>query len=153
MPFEDRHAALVLSWAQDDTELDYWASLSERPAPSVFGQWLSEPDTYGRLLLDERPVAYGELWVSGPESEVELARILVAPESRGRGVGRELVACLVAEARGHQVSSAWVRVVSSNEPALRCYVGAGFSRVPAELERALNVVQPREYRWLRLELA
>ncbi|MGI3223421.1 GNAT family N-acetyltransferase [Streptomyces sp. GTA36] len=45
-----------------------------------------------RLLVeDERPVAYGELWFDAEEDEVELARIIVAPDARGRGLGRVLV--------------------------------------------------------------
>ena len=152
-PFEHRHAALVLSWAQDPEELDHWASLSERPSPAIFGEWLAERDTHGRLLVGEQPVAYGELWVSGAESEVELAHILVSPSARGQGVGRALTEALVEEARAHEVSSAWVRVVPANEAALRCYDAAGFSPVSVERERELNRIQPRAYRWLCRELS
>jgi GNAT superfamily N-acetyltransferase len=152
-PFENRHAALILSWAQGLKELDFWASLSDRPTPAVFDEWLSEPDAHGRVLVGEQPVAYGELWISEAESEVELAHILVSPGARGQGVGRALAEALVEEARTHKVSSAWVRVVPANAPALRCYEAAGFSPVSVERERELNRLQPRAYRWLCRELS
>src|SRR5678809_255129 len=51
------------------------------------------------LVADGIPVGYGETWVDDDEREVELARIIVAPPARGRGLGRELTRLLVTEAR------------------------------------------------------
>ena len=150
--FDEQYAAQVLGWAESAEVLDRWASFSERPTPEIFQRWLSDADTHGYLLVDGEPTAYGELWVSEADGEVELAHLLVAPSHRGRGVGRALVEALVEKARAFTVPTAWVRVVESNEPALRCYRGAGFSRAQPEQERTFNDGQPRAYAWLSREL-
>ena len=151
-PFDRSHAELVLSWARSPIELTFWASLVERPTPAIFDQWLAEPDAHGYVLLMDAPVAYGELWVSDSESEVEFAHILVSPNHRNRGVGRKLVQLLVDEAAGFLVAMAWVRVVPENEAAIRCYSRAGFAPVPSDQRAEFNAGQPRAYRWLSRRL-
>jgi GNAT superfamily N-acetyltransferase len=149
-PFDPSHAALVLSWARTPVELSHWASLAGPPTPEIFSRWLADPDTRGRLLIADAPVAYGEVWESG--DEIELAHILVAPAHRSRGVGRRFVQLLVAEACASRGSSAWVRVVPGNEAALRCYGGAGFERASDDRQAELNAGQPRVYVWLSRRL-
>ena len=151
-PFDQSHAALVLSWARTPVELSSWASLLEPPTPAIFEQWLADPDSHGHLLFADIPVAYGELWVSESEDEIELAHILVSPNHRNRGVGRKLVQLLVNEATAFSTSSIWARVVPENEAATRCYSGVGFRPVSEDLQAELNAVQPRAYRWLSLGL-
>jgi len=149
-PFEGDHAPTILGWASNDTELGNWASLTARPSSSIFTDWHADADVHAYVLHDDDvPIAYGEIWVSREDDEVELARILVSPLARGRGVGRALVEQLLDAARAHDVSNAWVRIVPDNEPAIRCYRSAGFEPVSVELEQAFNAPQPREYRWLR----
>ena len=127
IPFDQSHAALVLSWPRTPQELSYWAALSETPPLTIFGEWLADPDSYGWLLVSDVPVAYGELWVSEADDEVELAHILVSPHHRNQGVGRKLVRLLVEEAIRFGVSTAWVRVVPENQAAIRCYSAVGFA--------------------------
>ncbi len=43
------------------------------------------------VATDGRLVGYGELWLDAEENEVKLARLIVAPELRGRGLGQRLV--------------------------------------------------------------
>ncbi|WP_375296080.1 GNAT family N-acetyltransferase [Saccharothrix sp.] len=101
----------------------------------------------GRARLEHagRPVGYGELWLD--ECETELARLIVAPSVRGRGVGRDLVRHLTALAlvRGPNV---FMRVHPANAAALRCYRGAGFVDVDPALAEEWNVAQPVSYVWL-----
>lgn len=151
-PFRPEHAALVAGWAETAEDLDRWASLDEPATAQTFAAWLDDPEVSAWMLIDDRPVAYGELWVSHADDEVELGRLLVAPADRGRGVGRAFVTLLVAQAGQLGVSQAWVRVVRDNAPALRCYESAGFARTPPEHEAQLNAPQPRSYRWLRRAL-
>ena len=151
-PFIPAHGDLVAGWAATPLDLDRWSSLDRAPTAETFAGWLAEPGTHARLLIGDRPMAYGELWVSEEEDEVEFARLLVAPDCRSRGVGRTLVRLLVEGSRGLPISTAWVRVVPENVAALRCYTAAGFSHASIEVEAQLNAVQPRSYRWLSLTL-
>ena len=56
----------------------------------------------------------------------ELARILVDPALRRRGIGRRLTALLGERARAAGFVDVWLRVVPDNEPALAAYRAAGF---------------------------
>ena len=124
------------------------AALSETPPLTIFGEWLADADSYGWLLVSDVPVAYGELWVAEADDEVELAHLLVSPHHRSQGVGRKLVRLLVEEAIRLGVSTAWVRVVPDNQPAIHCYSAAGFTRASDEVQSELNAPQPRDYCWL-----
>jgi ribosomal protein S18 acetylase RimI-like enzyme len=95
-------------------------------------------------------VAYGELWLDDEEGEVELARLLVSPERRGRGVGRALVRELVDRARNThpELSDVILRVRPENAQAIRAYVAAGFVDVPADEQATWNAGQRFAYHWM-----
>ncbi len=58
----------------------------------------------------------GEVWLDDEEEEVELARLIVAPSHRGRGIGRQLVSELVELARAGY-PDVFVRVHPDNAAA------------------------------------
>lgn len=63
LPFTAAHAATVTDWQRD-------------------------ADARARVLVEDGTVVgYGELWLDDEEDEVELARLIVAPDTRGKGVG------------------------------------------------------------------
>ncbi|MGZ8566300.1 MAG: GNAT family N-acetyltransferase [Actinomycetota bacterium] len=148
--YEPRFAATIVAWARPAEELDAWASLTEG-RPNVFDRWHAEPGVHPYVLaVDEQPVAYGEVWEDREEDEAELARVIVAPSMRGRGLGRTLITMLAVEARRMGFVDIWVRVEPSNAAALACYGAAGFERTDADEEAAFNTGQPRVYVWMRL---
>jgi [ribosomal protein S18]-alanine N-acetyltransferase len=142
----------MLGWIASADELEAWASRRDFPLRrEVLAEWHRDPEVHPYLLLAaaERLCAYGEVWEDRAEDEAELARIVVAPSERGRGLGRALVRLLTAEAAAMGFRDVWVRVVPWNAPALACYEGAGFARTTAEEEERFNRGQPYEYVWLR----
>lgn len=146
-PIGADQAAEVAGWAQPGAETVRWCGLAEVTAETVAG-WGAAADVlpYG-LVEDGRLVGYGELWTD--DDEVELARIIVAPDARGRRVGRRLATLLGAEAaRLHP--AVYLRVHPDNAPARRCYLGAGFVPVPAAEAAEWNRDQPVAYDWLQL---
>jgi ribosomal protein S18 acetylase RimI-like enzyme len=149
--FDLASAPAVSSWARTAQEVQAWCSQSEAPVPpDVVAGWSQAPDVLAYLLVDgAEPIGYGELWVDDEEAEVELARLIVEPAHRGRGVGRDMVARLVQKAMHHH-SSVLMRVHPDNLAARRCYAAAGFTRVPAEDEVAWNQGQPVQYVWMAL---
>lgn len=92
-------------------------------------------------------MAYGELWVDAGEREVELARLLVAPAHRGRGIGRRLTRLLVERARRIH-PRVFPRVHADHTAALRCFAAAGIRRVSAAEEARWNRDQPIPYAWM-----
>jgi len=83
-------------------------------------------------------VAYGELWIDEAEQEVELARIIVRPAHRGRGVGKLYVKVLVDRAATFGYAEIFLRVLPDNPRAIHCYEAAGFAAVPSEDQKSFN---------------
>lgn len=108
------------------------------------------PEVHASIIA---PAAYGEVWADADEREVELARILVDPARRRRGLGARVVAALLERAVGFGYPDAFVRVVPDNDAAIRLYERAGFRRLPQRDEERCNRGQPLAYVWLRRPFA
>lgn len=81
-----------------------------------------QPAAMGRLLFGDDPV-YGDV----PGARAELISVWVAPEHRGRGVGRALIAaCVEHLAAHHPQTRLLLAVVETNLPARRLYESCGF---------------------------
>lgn len=72
-------------------------------------------------------VGYAGLFQAGPEADVQT--VAVAPAARGRGIGRSLVAALVAEARVRGAGVLHLEVRADNGAARHLYEGSGFRPV------------------------
>ena len=147
--FDDADADAVLEWVRAD-ELEAWAGLREPPGRDVFRRWHREPGVHPfSFRCDDRLCAYGEVWEDPEEAEAQVARVVVDPRRRGRGVGRAFVELLAREAVRRGYRAIWLRVLATNASALACYGNAGFVRATPDEEREFNVDQPREYVWMR----
>ncbi len=148
-PFTPVAAPRISSWAQTADEVLAWCSRTDAPVPAeVIAEWSAPGDVEAFLLVEhDDVVAYGELWVDDDEKEVELARLIVDPAHRGRGVGRQLVARLT-ELAHQRHPLAVMRVHPDNEAARRSYAAAGFERVTRAEETEWNQGQPVAYVWM-----
>ncbi|MFI8287639.1 GNAT family N-acetyltransferase [Streptomyces sp. NPDC085614] len=153
LPFAAAHAGTVAGWPASAQEVVMWCGRQEFPLPArTVAGWQQDEDVQAHVLVvGGDVVGYGELWFDAEEDEVELARIIVAPGSRGAGRGRALVRGLLAHAVAAGHGDVFMRVHPLNAAALRCYRGAGFVTVDAELAASWNAAQPTEYVWLRYE--
>jgi GNAT superfamily N-acetyltransferase len=150
-PFPADSASLVSSWAQTAEEVFLWCGLKAAPVPAAqITAWAGEDwaRPFG-LYEDDRLVAYGELWIDDDEAGVELARLIVDPAERGRGLGRRLVTGLADLARS-TYPLVFLRVVPANIAAQRCYAAAGFEAAEPDQAAAWNRDQPVNYIWLTL---
>ena len=153
-PFHPGRAALVASWAVGDEVVRAWCAVEGNAVPADVVMGWSEADDVEAYLFSVSdsgpPVAYGELWLDDEEGEVELARLLVAPEHRGKGLGRVLVRELVAHARTThpELPDVILRVRPENAQAIRAYVAAGFVDVPADEQATWNQGQRFAYHWM-----
>lgn len=149
VPFDPAFAETVSDWARSAGEAEAWCSRTDVPVPAaVITGWSSDPDVTAFQLWDQSSfVGYGEIWTDDDEKEVELARLIVEPEQRGRGVGRRMVALLLAHARVIYPTVV-VRVHPDNSAAQRCYAAGGFTRVDPADEDQWNAGQPMAYVWM-----
>lgn len=158
-PFDPDRAALVASWAVGDDVVRAWCAVDgDRVPADVVAGWSRADDVEAFLFTSshgdgaDQVVAYGELWLDDDEGEVELARLLVAPERRGQGIGRLLVGALVEQARRThpELPVVLLRVRPENEQAIRAYAAAGFVPVPPEEQATWNEGQRFAYHWMVL---
>jgi ribosomal protein S18 acetylase RimI-like enzyme len=150
--FEDRYTAMVAGWARSAQEVGLLSGRNEFPFPAeILGSWRKVADDIKAYLYfdGETPVGYGELWLDDEEDEVELARIIVAPDLRGKGIGTSFVQALLQPALGAGYADVFLRVRPDNEPAIRTYLRVGFQPVDEALAAEWNEPQPIDYTWLQ----
>jgi ribosomal-protein-alanine N-acetyltransferase len=85
-------------------------------------------------LIDEsgNPCGFGQHWVLQPGA-VHLGRIIVAPDARGRGIGRVLCQRLILAALGSTSAEAvTLRAYRDNLAAVGLYSSLGFAEVVSQ---------------------
>jgi ribosomal protein S18 acetylase RimI-like enzyme len=143
-PFLPDDAPSVIAWYERPRSL--WVGPF---VPGDIERWHADPDVHPYMLCTGRtPVGYGELWVDPVEEEVELARLIVAPEHRGQGLGVILVRLLLEQARHTPYSRVFLRVLPDNAIAIGCYRKAGFTPVSPAEQQSFNKGQPQDYLWM-----
>jgi ribosomal-protein-alanine N-acetyltransferase len=80
-------------------------------------------------VADDDGLVVGYTVVVRAADEGELANIAVAPERRGRGVGRRLLADALTRASADAVSAVYLEVRESNAAARHLYESAGFEAI------------------------
>lgn len=94
------------------------AGLAALPAVARAPRRTWETLRYGTAGTDE----------GSPLPDAEILSIAVSPSARGRGVGRTLLAAATDELAQRGVDAVRVVTGATNEPALRMYEAAGFTR-------------------------
>lgn len=79
---------------------------------------------FGWIHIDGQPVACG-LSVTQAQS-IGFYDIVVAPEQRGQGYGRQIMSGLLAHGQQQGAQQAYLQVMLNNQPALGLYAGLGF---------------------------
>jgi ribosomal protein S18 acetylase RimI-like enzyme len=149
-PFRPEHGPEIVGWVRGVDEASAWAALDHVPTLDDLARWHADSEVIPFAFVDgTRVVGYGEIWEDHEESEAELARLVVAPASRGQGHGRSLTRALADEAHRRGFADVWLRVVPDNAPARRAYEAAGFQRATPAEEAAFNTGQHRDYAWMR----
>jgi [ribosomal protein S18]-alanine N-acetyltransferase len=146
-------ASVVAGWSLSAEETLKWCSSKEHPiSAALVVSWWEPSDVEAYVAIDSADtlLGYGELWLDPDEDEVELARLIVAPDLRGQGVGRRLVAALVDRAMATGLGAVILRVSRGNPAAVRCYRASGFRKLDPERNAEWNKGQPATYTWMEL---
>ena len=81
-----------------------------------------------------------------------LVAMYVAPETRGRGVGRQLVDALIAHARTQPVEELVLAVIIGNTAARRLYEATGFQPLYVEPRHLKIDAEYFDAQWMSLQL-
>lgn len=123
----------IASWLRTAEDCHLWAGYRVTLPVSVASlpeaiEWAAASSYSG--TSDGAVVAFGQL-VLKREGRLHLARVIIAPERRGTGLGRALGQELLAAAAGFAPTRLSLNVSRDNPAALRLYASLGF----AEAER------------------
>jgi ribosomal protein S18 acetylase RimI-like enzyme len=133
--FEPRDDASLVSWLRTPEELYLFTGPRLRwplDIPQLDGLRADESFTQFTAELEGTAVGHIEL-VSTGEGQARVARVLVAPELQGRGLGEQLVRAVLAEARARGIHSLTLFVLPDNARAIALYEKVGFEhRGPSE---------------------
>lgn len=110
---------------------------------------LAIPDggAQGYCLIDRhaRVCGFGQHWVLAPGA-VHLGRIIVSPDARGSGLGRDLCRHLISRAtQATGASAVTLRVYRDNPVALALYASLGFTAVEAASTEELLLMTMNSY--------
>jgi ribosomal protein S18 acetylase RimI-like enzyme len=128
---------VVVSWVGTADACRLWAgpAVSFPLEPGRLALEIGFVEADDLALADESGTAgFGQV-VWHPGDRAHLARIIVRPDARGRGLGRALVRALVERAASRGARLATLNVYVKNESARRLYEAAGFTVAAAPDER------------------
>ncbi len=100
---------------------------AERWTAAMFWNELANGHHYLVALADDTLVGYAGLAVNSAEAWVQ--NIAVRRDSQRRGIGRTLLAALLAEAARRRAAKVLLEVAVDNRPAQRLYAAYGFEPI------------------------
>ncbi len=131
---------IVASWLRSQAECARWAGhrVSFPVDPTTLPRQIEWEASEGWSLIADGVVAgFGQL-VSKPDRRVHLARVIVAPERRGRGLGRVLALHLRGTALARVPGAISLNVERTNLPAVGLYRALGFREVPRPADEPVS---------------
>jgi ribosomal protein S18 acetylase RimI-like enzyme len=129
---------VVLARIETEESLKLWSGPILSFPPHVENIWreigATQDNTCSRLDPEMNVVEFGQALRRGPAT-VHLARIIVAPVLRGKGLGRILCQqSILVGLKDYQAAAATLNVYTTNAPALRLYESLGFTIVSEDCE-------------------
>lgn len=95
-------------------------------AEQLWGELAHVPETRWYAVHEDDSGIDGYVGLLAVPPEADVQTVAVAPRSQGRGLGRELLDALVAEAQRRGCTQLFLEVDVDNAPALALYERAGF---------------------------
>jgi [ribosomal protein S18]-alanine N-acetyltransferase len=141
------HYDVLASWIDDATACARWAGpLLKFPFPAGdLPALLGSDNTSSFSLVDSSCalVGFGQLVQKDP-TVLRLARIIIAPQMRGLGLGKTLCELLLAQASTNAaVEQLTLGVYRDNPSAISLYMSLGFAEAPPHPRPELIAMQRR----------
>ncbi len=142
-PYKDTDAAVILSWCQDERSYYKWAA-------GKFGEYPVSEEQFGFVkslmpftAFDENGiVGFFTLRMPGQTTdELRFGFVIVDPEKRGRGYGKEMLRLglkFAFEIFGAEKASLYV--YENNPAAYYCYKSVGFRDVADSIPETYRVM-------------
>ena len=135
-PFRPPDDAQLLSWFSTEEQLRRFAgdSIAWPLTVDQLDLWRADPQIVGwsacRAARPDVIVGHAQLVRTEPTAGL-LARVVVAPDRRGQGLGTALVAAALERAEQLGVRFVRLNVDRDNDPAIRLYASLGFDDLGA----------------------
>lgn len=132
----------VLEWDKEMKQIDHRRYLRERTRRTLQKEYRKEPE--GLLILECNDQKAGFLWLNTrydiwkDDYYIYLHFVFIAPEFRGKGLGRVLMEKAEEYARSKGVGRLYLGTHGTNTKAHKLYEGAGFERVWVNYEKTLS---------------
>ncbi|GGM36998.1 N-acetyltransferase [Micromonospora sonchi] len=129
VPFDSPVAQRLITAALADLGARYGGSGDDTPVdPSEF---VPPAGVFLVARLDGQPVGCGGWRSHGDEGDTaELKRMYTAPQARGRGVARTVLAAIERSAREHGRKRIILECGDRQPEAIALYAAAGYERIP-----------------------
>lgn len=125
----------VETFAAQNTKEDMERFLEESFSEERLTEELSDPDSFTYIAYEQdEPIGYLKLNIGsaqteeGFENSLEIQRIYLISDVKGRGYGTELIRFSEAKARELSMGYVWLGVWEFNYPALKFYAKLGFEQ-------------------------
>ena len=142
-PYMESDAETILSWPMDERAFYRWTAGRLGEYPLTKERFSSLSFLMRFTLLDEEEPA-GFFTLRNPNDtpdEVRFGFVIVDPEKRGRGYGKEMLCLGLKYAfEIYRAKKASLGVFENNLPAYYCYKAAGFGDVTKEPQEAYRVL-------------
>ena len=131
-PFHLKWIPDVHSWIQNSVEMIYWSGqtfLEQGFTETEFKNHLNSKRIlpYARVDKNENILCYAEIVKTQNLGFLNLCRVIVRPDLRGKGLGKTFCKSLMDQAilmNGYR--SIRLNVLECNQPAISCYQSLGF---------------------------
>ena len=127
---------IISSWIGSAEECRLWAGekmpypVDFDKLPEIIGLFLNDSRT---LFVDRETAGFGQL-VRRSGNRLHLARVIISPNNRGKGLGRRLVEHLLKRAISQEPAKISLNVARDNPVAIRLYERLGFIKADLPLD-------------------
>lgn len=138
-PYKPNDAIHLLDWLTDEKTVTFWKAdrfvwpLTREQLDAYYRDFEVDPQAAAFMALDEKgePAGHFSLRrIDWKENRAHMGFIVVNPNSRGKGYGRQMVhQALLYAFTVLGLQAVTLGVYDCNEPAKRCYAAEGFVRI------------------------